>query len=170
MFYTPILLVLEHHIVDRVITGFPSADSNQIKIKDSCYIKNMEKELHLANGETITLNLQTEELPYQLKVYYDEVGELIPGFFRRPDDLYYGLDLFIDMTTYDILCDIVHRLQLAARDQLEIVLAVLNMAQNRKGITKQTGPATRAEVINRHTGQVIVSTAQNDGSPETNEI
>lgn len=155
------MLILATISITNVHTVSPSAGSDQVKIEKSCYIKNMEKELHLANGETITLNLQTEELPYQLKVYYDEVGELIPGFFRHPDDLYYGLDLFVDMITYDILCDIVHRLQLTARDQLEIILAVLNMVQNRKGITKQTGPATQAEVIDRRTGQVIVSTAQN---------
>jgi len=117
----------------------------------------MKKELILEDGRSITLDLPEEELRCQLKVYYDEVGEVIPGVFRRPEDLYYGLDLFVDMETYDILCDIVQRLELTAQQQLEVVLAVLNMVENRNGITKQTGPATRAEVIDTRDGRVLVS-------------
>jgi len=121
----------------------------------------MKKELVLEDGRTFTLDLPKEELRYQLRVYYDEVGEVIPGIFRHPEDLYYGLDLFVDMETYNVLCDIVERLKLTARQQLEVVLAVLNVGRNRDGITKQTGPATRAEIFDRINGNVVVSTAQN---------
>ncbi len=95
---------------------------------------------------------------FQLKAYYDgesgTTSEMIPGMFLHPNDAYYGLDLFMEIEVYDMLCDIVQKLKLSAEDQLKIVLSALNMSDIP---SKHDGPAVRAEIIDLRDGSVVAS-------------
>lgn len=105
-----------------------------------------------------SLRNQQGELHFQVKVYYDEHGEIkeemIPGRFRNPDDLHYGLDQFVELDVYDMLEDVIAQLGLSAEDQLRVVLAALN---NLDMPSKYCGPAVRAEVVDLRDGSVVAS-------------
>lgn len=110
------------------------------------------------SDEVNSLREQQIELHFQMKVYYDDDDvvkeELVPGRFRNPDNLYYGLDQFMEMDVYEMLSDIVQKLELATEDQLKIALSALN---NLNMPSKYNGIAVRAEVIDLRDGSVITS-------------
>lgn len=110
---------------------------------------------HLPDDMAKLVKEQQSELNLQLKVYYEDGRSgLIPGRFRNPDGVYYGLDLFMDLDVYEMMCDVVVRLKLAAKDQLKVVLAALNHLD---AAARSECAAVRAEVIDRRDGRVIAS-------------
>lgn len=109
----------------------------------------------MSDDEIKSLREQRDELHFQLKLSYEDgESKLIPGIFRKPDDVHYGLDYFMSLDVYDMLCDIVTRLRLSAKDQLKIVLAAVN---NLDGATNEECQAVRAEVIDRRDGSIVAS-------------
>ena len=102
-------------------------------------------------------NLREEAacLPYQLKVYYeDNVSVLIPGYFLNPEDVYYNFDFFLELETYDLITNIIERLDLSTSNILKIALAVVNNAEYP---SQRQCAAVRAEIIDRFTGEAVAS-------------
>lgn len=115
---------------------------------------NNTKTVTLPSGETIEIKASPDDLNFQLKVYYDDgSAELIPGVFRRPEDMHYGFDYFVNLETYELLESIVCQLESSVEDQLRILFAVMNYGMS----DDCQHCAVRAEVIDTRTGEPVVS-------------
>ena len=113
--------------------------------------------------------IRETDLPYQLRAYYRYKGGverlLVPGRFLEPEDLYYGLDYFLDIETYDLLVSIVDTLQLSTHDRLVIMGIVM---QNDPQIVSNNGGKINQqdllllEIVNMKTGEVVDSVDYED--------